>query len=72
MAVWEDMMATSGTVFYQKRKAFIDECIPVFQSYYAYISQDREEVSLAYEAHAAQGDLLQLIQESRQRDRIMG
>ena len=72
MAVWEEMMATAGTVVYQKRKAFIDEFIPVFQSYYAYISQDREEVSLAYESHAAQGDLLQLIQESRQRDRIMG
>lgn len=72
MAVWEEMMATAGTVVYQKRKAFIDEFIPVFQSYYAYISQDREEVSLAYESHAEQGDLLQLIQESRQRDRIMG
>lgn len=72
MAVWEEMMAIAGTVVYQKRKAFIDEFIPVFQSYYAYISQDREEVSLAYESHAAQGDLLQLIQESRQRDRIMG
>lgn len=72
MAVWEEMMATAGTVVYQKRKAFIDEFIPVFQSYYAYISQDREEVSLAYESYAAQGDLLQLIQESRQRDRIMG
>lgn len=72
MAVWEEMMATAGTVVYQKRKAFIDEFIPVFQSYYAYISQDREEVSLAYESHAAQGDLLQLIKESRQRDRIMG
>lgn len=72
MAVWEEMMATAGTVVYQKRKAFIDEFIPVFQSYYAFISQDREEVSLAYESHAAQGDLLQLIQESRQRDRIMG
>lgn len=72
MAVWEEMMAAAGTVVYQKRKAFIDEFIPIFQSYYAYISQDREEVSLAYESHAAQGDLLQLIQESRQRDRIMG
>lgn len=72
MAVWEEMMAAAGAVVYQKRKAFIDEFIPVFQSYYAYISQDREEVSLAYESHAAQGDLLQLIKESRQRDRIMG
>ena len=72
MLVWEEMMAAAGAVVYQKRKAFIDEFIPVFQSYYAYISQDREEVSLAYESHAAQGDLLQLIKESRQRDRIMG
>lgn len=29
MAVWEEMMATAGTVVYQKRKAFIDEFIPV-------------------------------------------
>lgn len=72
MVVWEEVMAAAGAVVYQKRKAFIDEFIPVFQSYYAYISQDREEVSLAYESHAAQGDLLQLIKESRQRDRIMG
>lgn len=72
MVVWEEMMAAAGAVVYQKRKAFIDEFIPVFQSYYAYISQDREEVSLAYESHAAQGDLLQLIKESRQHDRIMG
>lgn len=72
MAVWEEMMAAAGTVVYQKRKAFIDEFIPVFQSYYVYISQEREQVSLAYESHAAQGDLLHLIQESRQRDRVMG
>lgn len=65
-------MAATGSVVYQKRKAFIDEFIPVFQSYYAFISQDREQVSLSYESHAAQGELLQLIRESRQRDRIMG
>lgn len=72
MTVWEEMMAATGSVVYQKRKAFIDEFIPVFQSYYAFISQDREQVSLSYESHAAQGELLQLIRESRQRDRIMG
>ena len=39
---------------------------------YAYISQGREQVSLMYESHAAQGNLLQLLKESRQRDRILG
>lgn len=72
MAVWEEAMAASGEVVYRKRWEFIDEFIPVFQSYYSYISQGREQVSLAYESHAAEGNLLELLAASRQRDRIMG
>lgn len=72
MAVWEEAMAVSGEVVYRKRREFIDEFIPVFQSYYSYISQGREQVSLAYESHAAEGNLLELLAASRQRDRIMG
>ena len=72
MLVWEEMMATSGETVYNKRKAFIDEFIPVFQSYYSYISQDREQVSLTYESHAAGGSLLEQLKETRQRDRILG
>ena len=51
MLVWEEMMAAAGAVVYRKRNEFIDEFIPVFQSYYSYISQDREQVSLSYESH---------------------
>lgn len=72
MAVWEEAMAAFGEVVYRKRREFIDEFIPVFQSYYSYISQGREQVSLAYESHAAEGNLLELLAASRQRDRIMG
>lgn len=72
MMVWEEMMAAAGELVYRKRRGFIDEFIPVFQSYYSYISQDQEQVSLAYQSHAEQGDLLSLLRESRQRDRIMG
>ena len=72
MAVWEEAMAASGEVVYRKRREFIDEFIPVFQSYYSYISQGREQVSLAYESHAAEGNLLELLAASRQRDCIMG
>ena len=72
MAVWEEAMAASGEVVYRKRREFIDEFILVFQSYYSYISQGREQVSLAYESHAAEGNLLELLAASRQRDRIMG
>ena len=70
--VWEEMMAASGEVVYRKRCAFIEEFIPIFQTYYSQISQNKEEVGVVYESHAQQGNLVQLLKESRQRDRIMG
>ena len=70
--VWEEMMAASGEVVYRKRCAFIEEFIPIFQAFYSQISQNKEEVGLVYESHAQQGNLVQLLKESRQRDQIMG
>lgn len=72
MNVWEEMMALAGEVVFRKRKMFIDEFVPTFQFFYSHISQEKETVNLSYESHAMRGDLLQLIRESRQRDRIMG
>ena len=70
--VWEEMMAASGEVVYRKRCAFIEEFIPIFQSFYAHISQGKEVVNLAYESHCRQGNLLQLLRENRPKDSIMG
>lgn len=72
MNVWEEMMAATGAVVYRKRCAFIEEFIPTFQAFYSHISQDKEQVNLAYESHAMQGELQQLLKDNRQRDRIMG
>lgn len=71
-AIWEEMMAQSGQVVYAKRQAFIEEFIPLFQSIYAFISQDRERVGLEYTSHAQRGSLLEVIREGRPRDLIMG
>ena len=72
LSVWEEMMAAAGEVVYRKRCEFINEFIPTFQTFYSHISQDREQVNLTYQSHAGQGNLLQLIQEHRVKDRIMG
>lgn len=70
--IWEEMMAQAGEVVFRKREAFIKEFIPIFQSFYSFISQDKEQVGLAYESHACNASLLEVIKESRVRDRIMG
>ncbi|MBQ7349297.1 MAG: DNA replication and repair protein RecF [Bacteroides sp.] len=70
--VWEEMMAATGEVVYRKRCEFINEFIPTFQSFYSQISQDKELVSLSYESHASQGNLLDQLKENRLRERIVG
>lgn len=70
--VWEEMMAQAGEVVFRKREAFIQEFIPIFQSFYSFISQDKEQVGLSYDSHARDTSLLEVLKESRVRDRIMG
>lgn len=70
--VWEEMMAQAGEVVFAKREAFIREFTPIFQDFYAYISQEHEAVTLTYESHARDTSLYEVIRQSRQRDQIMG
>ncbi len=72
LLVWEEVMAQYGTLVYQKRARFIESFIPIFQSFYSTISQEKEAVHLSYKSHAEGKDLLQEIINSRPRDFIMG
>ena len=72
LGLWEEMMARSGEVIYQRRKAFIEGLTPIFQSFYAQISGECETVSLAYSSHGERGALLDTIRNGRAKDRIMG
>ncbi len=70
--IWEEMMAQSGEVIHQKRAKFIEEFVPIFQSFYSFISQDKEQVELSYESHAKDAVLLEVLKQNRQKDQIMG
>ncbi|MCK9159861.1 MAG: DNA replication and repair protein RecF [Bacteroidaceae bacterium] len=70
--ILEEVMAQSGDIVYSKRKNFISEFIPIFQSLYSFISQDKEQVSLQYQSHAENASLLDKLKASRERDKIMG
>ena len=72
LGLWEEMMAQSGEIIYQRRKAFIEGLTPIFQSFYAQISGESEAVSLAYSSHGDRGALLDTIRGGRAKDRIMG
>ena len=66
------MMAQAGEMVFHKREEFIREFIPIFQSFYSFISQDKEKVGLTYDSHARDASLLAVLKENRMRDQIMG
>lgn len=72
ISVWEEVMSTAGEAVFRKRSDFVAEFIPTFQSFYSYISQDSEQVSLSYISHVMEGSLQEQLKESRRRDRLMG
>ena len=72
MGLWEEMMAQEGEKIYEKRKAYVEEFIPVFQDFYARISRGKEHVGLRYISHGQRGELLDIIRRDRAKDRIMG
>jgi DNA replication and repair protein RecF len=71
--LWEEMLSVSGQLIYSKRAAFVAEFVPIFQSFYSFISQDREPVSLEYTSHAAgEVSLQEQLRQGRGRDRLAG
>ena len=72
LGLWEEMMAQTGEIIYQRRKEFIEGLTPIFQHFYGQISGENETVSLAYSSHGERGSLLATIRNGRAKDRIMG
>ncbi|MBQ9363687.1 MAG: DNA replication and repair protein RecF, partial [Bacteroidaceae bacterium] len=72
MAVYEEMMALHGEAVYRKRKAFIEDFIPVFQQFHDTITGGSERVGIRYSSHGERGNLLNTIRSGRDKDRIMG
>ena len=72
MEAYEQIMAESGEIIYGSRRNFIDEFIPVFQSYYERISSGKEQISISYSSHCERGRLLDVIQRDRHKDIAVG
>ena len=70
--IWEEQMESYGRLIFERRVAFVERFIPVFQEFYRFISSDHEQVGIRYESDASDGDLRLLLQQSRMRDRILG
>ena len=72
LTLWEEQMAREGEMIYEKRRAFVEQLVPLFQQFHERISGGYEQVSLSYTSHCQRGPLLEVIQRDRFKDRAVG
>jgi len=72
LSILEEQMAAEGEFIYQRRQAFVDQLVPLFQNFYSRVSGGRERVSLNYSSHCQRGPLLDVIRQGRERDLAVG
>lgn len=70
--LYEEIMSADAEVVYRKRKAFINDFTPVFETFYQKISGGKESIQLRYLSQLTDGDLPPMLHDSRQRDRMLG
>ena len=67
--IYDEQLAPLGQHIYEKRRAFMEEFLPIFSEQYAYISGGKERVSLHYDSSLHQSDLATQLAENTERDR---
>ena len=68
IGVWDEQMVRNGEVLYEGRKEFMKGFVPLFDEYYAWITNGAERGVLEYVNHA-EVPLIQQLEEARQNDR---
>jgi len=69
LEIWDNKLIILGQKIYEKRCAFIESFVPVFNAYYQNISGGKEEVSIDYESHLHTGTFESILQNALSSDR---
>jgi DNA replication and repair protein RecF len=69
--IWDTQLSQRGKLIYQRRKKFLADFIEAFSSNYKTISNSVEEIGLVYESQLSDGDMMDLLKESLEKDRAV-
>lgn len=72
LELWDEHLVGLADKIFKKRQSFIQELVPVFQKYYAYVSAGNETIALGYNSHLQEGSLKEQLHKSRTKDLVLG
>ena len=70
--ILDEQLAYSGEIIHAKRKRFLETYLPVFKEYHQQICNEGDAVNLVYESQLDNFPLDQLLNDRREKDKIVG
>ncbi|CAL2101768.1 DNA replication and repair protein RecF [Tenacibaculum sp. 190130A14a] len=71
LKVYDEQLVEYGKVIYEKRRAFLDEFVPIFNEKHRVISGENEEVNLRYKSQLHETSFEELLTLSLEKDKII-
>lgn len=71
LEVYNLQLREMGNFLFQKRQAFLEKFIPIFQRRYASISNNTEQVSITYRSQLKETDFGKLLEDNLQKDLVL-
>ena len=68
LLIYDSMLSASAEVIYERRNATVERLRPLVESYYALLSEERENIGITYKSELCETPLMELLQQSRQKD----
>lgn len=69
--IYNEQLHQIGQQVFEKRKAFLNDFIPIFNKHHQEITGSAETVQLVYQSHLFEKDMLSLLQENLSKDRAL-
>lgn len=71
LKVYNEQLNSFSSLIFEKRNAFLEIFIPIFKKRYEAISNSKESVNLVYKTQLKDANLLELFDQSLERDRML-
>lgn len=71
LEIYNDQLVASGLKIFAKRQQFMLDFIPLFDKYYQFLTEDKEQVNLEYQSQLADTGFEQLLLKSIEKDKLL-
>lgn len=71
LSAFDERLSAMAVPIFGKRGKFCSSLAPVVQRYYSEISGDREAVGIEYKSDLQSGDLVDILRQNREKDRVL-